>query len=217
MAMKFLTSNPLDTDTSVAYLQASSAVNTKQVSNIDITCVIAGNNPSDQTFVDGDVTVGADTIDVTAHGYLTGMKVEELTTTGTLPGGLSLSTAYYIIVVDDDTISLATSQANAAAGTAVDITSAAGGGTHTINVDEDLAGSVKLQKNNSPQGPDNESAVWIDMIDGEIEGAATASQSFSAAANLNWALKHYGAFQVRAYVTVTSGTVTANTWVHGKE
>jgi hypothetical protein len=56
----------------------------------------------------------------------------QLTTTTTLPAGLSLATDYYIIRVTDLTIKFATSYANAVAGTAVDITSA-GTGTHTIN------------------------------------------------------------------------------------
>jgi hypothetical protein len=55
-----------------------------------------------------------------------------LTTTTTLPAGLSLATDYYVIKVSDLTCKLATSYANAVAGTAIDITDA-GTGTHTIN------------------------------------------------------------------------------------
>lgn len=56
----------------------------------------------------------------------------QLTTTTTLPGGLSLATDYYVIKVTDLTCKFATSYANAVAGTAVNITDA-GTGTHTIN------------------------------------------------------------------------------------
>lgn len=62
---------------------------------------------------------------------LTGTRVR-LTTTTTLPGGLATATDYYVIRVDDDTFSLATSYANAVAGTAINITDA-GTGTHTVN------------------------------------------------------------------------------------
>lgn len=55
-----------------------------------------------------------------------------LTTTTTLPGGLATATDYYVIKVTDTTIKLATSYANAVAGTAINITDA-GTGTHTIN------------------------------------------------------------------------------------
>lgn len=77
--------------------------------------------PPTDTFVAADVTVNpANTITITAHGYTTGIKVA---LTGTnLPAGLS-ATNYWIIRVDADTIKLASSLANAVAGTAVHITS----------------------------------------------------------------------------------------------
>jgi len=84
------------------------------------------------TFVDGNVTVETDTIESGAHGFSTGDAVT-LTTTGTLPTGLSLATTYYVVRVDADSFKLAATLAHALAGTpVVDITAAAGGGTHTI-------------------------------------------------------------------------------------
>ena len=62
---------------------------------------------------------------------LTGTRVR-LTTTTTLPAGLSLATDYYVIKVTDSTCKLATSYANAVAGTAINITDA-GTGTHTMS------------------------------------------------------------------------------------
>jgi hypothetical protein len=56
----------------------------------------------------------------------------QLTTTTTLPAGLATATDYFVIKVSDLTCKLATSYANAVAGTAIDITDA-GTGTHTIN------------------------------------------------------------------------------------
>lgn len=56
----------------------------------------------------------------------------QVSTTTTLPSGLSAATNYYVIWVSDLTCKLATSYANAVAGTAIDITTA-GTGTHTIN------------------------------------------------------------------------------------
>jgi hypothetical protein len=83
------------------------------------------------TFVDGDVTVGSDNIASTDHGFKDQIPVQ-LTTTGTLPTGLALATTYYIIRVDDDNLKFAADLADCVAGTAVDITAASGGGTHTI-------------------------------------------------------------------------------------
>jgi len=61
---------------------------------------------------------------------LLGTRVR-LTTTTTLPAPLATATDYYVIKVSDTTFKLATSYANAIAGTAIDITTT-GTGTHTI-------------------------------------------------------------------------------------
>lgn len=61
---------------------------------------------------------------------LTGTRVR-LTTTTTLPGGLATATDYYFIKMSDTTFELATSYANAVAGTQINITDA-GTGTHTV-------------------------------------------------------------------------------------
>jgi hypothetical protein len=78
-------------------------------------------------------TADASTDIITHSNYnlLTGTRVR-CTTTTTLPAGLSLATDYYLIRVTDLTAKLATSYANAIAGTAIDITGA-GTGTHTLN------------------------------------------------------------------------------------
>lgn len=83
-------------------------------------------------------TVGVFTITIaspgvgtlTAHGFNTGDPVY-LTTTGALPTGLSINTIYYAIRIDADTFRLATSFANANAGTAIN-TSGTQSGVHTI-------------------------------------------------------------------------------------
>ena len=56
----------------------------------------------------------------------------QISTTTTLPAGLSAATDYYVIKLSDTTIKLATSYANAVAGTNINITDA-GTGTHTMN------------------------------------------------------------------------------------
>jgi hypothetical protein len=72
------------------------------------------------------------------HGLKTGDKVR-LTTSNTLPAGLNLATTYFVIRLTADTFSLASSDANAVAGTAVDITGT-GTGTHTITGFENTTG-----------------------------------------------------------------------------
>lgn len=77
------------------------------------------------------VTAASDYVDHTFYALKEYTRVQ-LTSSGTLPAGLSLATDYYIIKVNDTRCKFATSYANAVAGTAVDITDA-GSGTHTIN------------------------------------------------------------------------------------
>lgn len=76
------------------------------------------------------VDTGGDFVDHTAYNLLTGTRVQ-LTTSGTLPAGLTTATDYYIIRVTDTRCQFATSYANSIAGTAINITDA-GSGTHNI-------------------------------------------------------------------------------------
>src|SRR3990167_110677 len=85
-------------------------------------------------FLDADVNTGTDVITVPSNQFLyTGQAVALTNSGGALPTGLS-ATTYYVIYVSDTTIKLATSRANADDGTAVNITAAAGGGTHTLTL-----------------------------------------------------------------------------------
>jgi len=77
------------------------------------------------------VDAGTDVLTHTNINLMPYTRVQVSTTT-TLPAGLSAATDYYVIKVSDLTCKLATSYANAVAGTQVNITDA-GTGTHTIN------------------------------------------------------------------------------------
>lgn len=70
-------------------------------------------------------------VTLSAHGLSTGSCVE-LTTTGALPTGLAANTNYYAIYVNANTFRLATSAANAIAGTAIDTSGGSPSGTHTL-------------------------------------------------------------------------------------
>jgi hypothetical protein len=112
-------------------------------SEVDDVFVIAGANACEEmvttkalAMVATAASASADTItfgndDVLM--YETGDRVR-LTTTGTLPGGLALATDYYVVPAayqSDPAIKLATSYANALAGTTVNLTDA-GSGTLTV-------------------------------------------------------------------------------------
>lgn len=65
-----------------------------------------------------------------AHGMLTGQMVY-LTTTGALPTGLAANTNYWVVAVNANTFSLATSEVNAFAGTKI-ATTGSQSGVHTL-------------------------------------------------------------------------------------
>ncbi len=114
-----------------------------------------------RTFVDGDVTVGADTIDDTAHGFTAGDGPYQITNSGgALPDGLAVLTDYFVGVVDDNTYTLHTVHSDAVKDKdRVDITAAAGGGTHTI--------AFMANANPSATNEDGQEAPFIDSTVGK--------------------------------------------------
>jgi hypothetical protein len=91
----------------------------------------------------------------TAHGFLTGLKVRVSNSGGALPTGLLAATDYFVIYLGENTFKLATTEANARAGTAIDITGA-GTGTQTVTPTALAGASVKLQVS-------NDAVSWQDL------------------------------------------------------
>lgn len=89
------------------------------VEQLSIHSVYTDATPGAKSFLAAAVNVANDTITLTAHGFVTGLKIALSGTN--LPTGLS-ATNYWAIVVDANTIKVAVSLAAAVAGTAVDIT-----------------------------------------------------------------------------------------------
>jgi hypothetical protein len=79
---------------------------------------------------DGDTAVddSGDTITYVAHGFVTGDLVTYTDGGNTALTNLTDGAQYYIIKVSDDVVKLATSSANASAGTAINITGTSGAG-----------------------------------------------------------------------------------------
>lgn len=92
----------------------------------------AGYGGTTESFLAAAVTTATDLITVASNvdRWLTGMRVVA-SSTGTLPAPLVGATDYYVIRMSATTIKLASSLANALAGTAIDITTA-GTGTHML-------------------------------------------------------------------------------------
>lgn len=76
------------------------------------------------------VNISTERITINSHGIATGRGVLYSQGSSAI-GGLTTSTVYYVIRIDENTISLATTEANAISGTAINLTSQ-GSGTHSF-------------------------------------------------------------------------------------
>lgn len=184
-----LTNNQTSTQSEAELIENSSLVSVQVVST--------NATPSAKTFADADVTPATDLITITSHGLVTGL-LGRLTSSGALPAGLALSTDYFVIKVSDNTIKLASSYANALAGTAVDITAAAGTGTHTFTPTA-LNAIIKLQA--SVDGNN-----WHDISGATATITATSSSLFS--------FSNFAEPLLRTSLTQTSGQGLLTLQVH---
>jgi len=89
--------------------------------------------PATQTFTSG--SVSGNRISITNNGYQTGLAVQ-LSTSNALPAPLAILTTYYVIRHSANTFSLATTYANALAGTEITL-SDSGTGTQTVTAFEE--------------------------------------------------------------------------------
>ena len=80
------------------------------------------------------VSISGNTLFFRNHRFVNLQRVTYADGGGTAIGGLTDGTAYFIIKVDQNNIKLATSSSNAAAGTAIDLTSGAAGTSHTLTI-----------------------------------------------------------------------------------
>lgn len=92
---------------------------------------LTGDGSGTITLVPVNVDLSLDTLAIAAHGMITGGGPVRLTTAGALPTGLATGTDYYVIRISAGRFALASSRANALAGTAVNLT-AIGSGTGTV-------------------------------------------------------------------------------------
>lgn len=153
------------------------------------------NTPAAAAFAADDET---DVCTAEAHGMATGLKVR-VSTDGVLPTGLAAATDYFVIAVDEDTFQLATSRANALAGTEIDLEDA-GTGTHTITPTALAGGTIKLQKT-------VDGTNWVDVHDDEVTGGAN-SQNVTADGGNVWVIPDAMWRQVKLVLAMTAGQLT---------
>ena len=152
----------------------------------DIACAIG-------VFVAGTFAAAAgNAVNIVAHGYTTG-AIGQLTTTGSLPTGLSTSQNYWIIVVDANHVMFASSLANALAGTAITIT---GGTTLNTFTPNTLTGGTVIAQWS------NDGTTWFNI------GSAT---NVTAALNFGVLLAEPPYRYVQLLFTITAGALSTST------
>jgi hypothetical protein len=131
-----------------------------------------------KTFADVDVNTATDIITLAAHGFTSGDPVRLSNSGGALPTGLVSTTEYFVYAATSGTFSLHTNETDALTGAnKVDITAAAGGGTHSIFWP---AYSHVITVNNSAS-PNYHTILYHDgVVDCRVIGAVLTSLGFRA-------------------------------------
>ena len=106
-------------------------INTVNNVTFSITTTVPVGTLAVKTFASAtNVDTRTDVLTVSSHGHKTGSKVKYTAGSGPI-GGLTSGLTYFVIASSSNTLKLATSLANALAGTAIDLTST-GAGTQTL-------------------------------------------------------------------------------------
>lgn len=186
-----------DTFTDVITTSNSDAIDLDNVKSLSIQCVVDVDVPAAVVVAAGSVDTTDDEFASTAHDYTTGLKVQ-VSTSNTIPTGLSLVTDYFVIVTDADNFKFATSLANAQAGTAVNITTQ-GVGNHTVTPQALAGASVVMQMSN-----ENSPTNWSDI---------SALTSITADGNVWFESIDPTGRWARASYSITSGRLSATNTV----
>ncbi len=146
--------------------------------------------------VASEVDTSTELVSIPAHGFVTGVKVR-LTTTGTLPAGVTTGVDYFTIAASASTLGFASSLLNAQAGTLINLTDqGSSAAVNTVTATSIAGGSVKLQESNDDVNPTN----WNDR------GTAT---NITVDANIILENTAVTANWMRLVYTLTAGAVTA--------
>ena len=159
------------------------------------------------------VTTGSDSLTINSHPFNVGERVY-ITTTATLPGGLSALTEYFIIDTDVNTIKLATTKANAVGGTAIDLTStgsgtivvehtkyleASGNGLLSVDSTNVVAGDRILLKN---QTTTFQNGIYVVTDIGSVSTPAVVTRALDANAQ--------GELEAGAFTFIFEGNVNTD-------
>jgi hypothetical protein len=165
--------------------------------SISFQIIYANTTPSAIVVASSNITA-AGVFTSAAHGMSTGLK-GQFTTSGSLPTGLSASTNYYIIALSANTFTVASSLANAIAGTPVTITSA-GTGNQTFTATA-IAGAII-----TPQ-LSNDGVNWWSETNGVVTYSTDGNSFYSPTYKARWA---------RFSLAITSGQIAISVVDNGE-
>lgn len=156
--------------------------------------------PTAKTFT---ANSGTSVFTATAHGFLTGLKLQVSNSGGALPSGLSAVTDYFVIAIDANTFKLAISLVNAKAGTNLTI-STNGTGTQTATPTAIAGGTAQL-------------AASVDGVQPYVP-VTGSSQNITATGNLIFdvSTRNYSYVQVQYTLTAGQISVIQNTQTNGE-
>ena len=159
------------------------------------------------------VTTGSDSLTINNHPFNVGERVY-ITTTATLPGGLAALTEYFIIDTDANTIKLATTKANAIAGTAIDLTSTGSGAIvieHTKYIEASGNGLLSVDSTNvvasdrillKNQTTTFQNGIYVVTVIGSVSTPAVVTRALDANAQ--------GELEAGAFTFIFEGNINSD-------
>jgi hypothetical protein len=158
-----------------------------------LSLVLKGFTAPSRTFLDAAVATGTDTITIPDHNLQNGDVVRFTNSGGALPTGLTSSHPYYVISRAADTFKVSATSG----GSAVDISAAAGTGTHTVTLQESRFTELFSQAAGAPNAAMIAFSNYFQSLASGFENASVD-------------MHHSATDPVAASGTVTCATVAAD-------
>lgn len=201
----FATADPAANGTLVCTMTLRGVCTAATVKNADDSGAGGITKNRDVTGVASAINITDDTITIASHALYTGLKIQLTIDGGTLPTGVTTGTDYFVIVVDVNTIKLASTLAYAQAGTAINITSQGTAGQEATVTAVSLAGA-SLTLAYSANDASLLAGVWKDVA---------SATSITADAVIAITATDIGYKYLRYSYAITAGSMTVSNYIVG--
>lgn len=198
--MRQVTHNEVQTSTTIITTSNGAAIDVRRAKVFSCQVLPVNATMAAKTFVVADQT--ANTLTITAHGFVTGLKGQASNSGGALPTGISAVTDYFIVVVDANTVKLSDTLAHALAGTDIIDITGAGTGTQTFTPTS-IAGLTGILQKSNDYSTTSQSGTW-DNISTATSMTAGTHYWFTATD------PEYSFVRLQLAITAGAATVTNN-------